>query len=1339
MNTHTFQHSWKSSEQRLLFVNEIEVAAKALEVLAANPMLADDLATKALELANEKSKQPDFWRQVRERLPIPVQKIIHDSLRSRAATSKGTVIDALKTGIEATQPQTSPASNTEKVLDGVLQPVAEAAAAAERSVNTATNAASEGPKTNDTQNTPAPKLPFFDRMYKEFHESGPLVMTGHVLAAASGFFIVRSLYRKVRGLFFGDEKKEGWISRGVKWTLSLGAAATGVLGIASIREWWNKNAKTPWDFLLYMFGLKKLDDNSKKKPGDTTKPDQPAEEPSMLEKGLNAGRDVITGAGAVIVDTTKQGVDVAKKDAEYGAHLMGLYLDGRWLDAWNYMQKNQWILAYDNGKFIVKDLIGTVICQPGILFKDFWDWGHSKDCPDIWIHWGGTGAVYFAASKLYKIAWLGHGSELKMTPRSLLWVPLKIAAGPLASTLDSAKALAVLMRPDGAEALRIYHGYQSLLGKISQARYALSTGIHSNAQALQMIETWAEFARQAEIMDRFTGKAGFAKLFNPDEIGRIQNIQESIASSLREYLKTTPINANTPPLLRELHEHRNQSIISEFEKKIGELRNTALNTQEAAAAATTGKNAGAAGATVEIVEAEAITKPVAGEPQAAGGVKPAIAGERASASETSLTQGPLKTARTQKKSKLDLNQNMQEWREKIRQKKFATPNPVHPATQPVHEDPTKEMHRAQRGPHETPRVGPRKPGQAGPPPLPRKPGTPPPLPENVGTGAGVGVLEQTKTTTGAAAIREAVQPATEAGAVLKQLEQASSAGDRAMVAKILMEHEAVILQAAQEAGEAEAKLLAQSLARAKMLARIGTGAKVGLPVIGTAVDIYFLTKTGEALKQARKEGRFEDAADLERQVWSLWGTSTAGAVWAGASTFEALTASTGTTAAAGAAPALLTIAVTTAPILAAAGYKIAIDESIGEWKQSEKDLLHLDGPTLLTRIEQQMTARGAGTAAAKGDTLAEGSLRKVFTGTEATNKHYQTKFEKTDVTINRSLREKAYLAYFMKHTEPTWTIADELLVQKRLQTELTSRPDLPEKERKTLEMDIRKALIEKRFLDEVSEKRRFIEHQNTTQGTMAFSIVPPDELVKADDYAELRTIVKECTATSQPPVLHYKNISGDEVNLDLSAFSFEATPTPEARRKIRETLTRYREEVKIPRMFEKCATNLSSAESRMSVRKNILHELRHYIIRAEQRISTYYSDFNPYGDATAQFKAEVVRNDLAQKLEQRLSDLVTEILSNNLSLNGYRTGLHDLISICEQAQQPKVIYEADTSDYKKSVQETMQRSAPMVPGAWAPSGATVNNAVHKRQLPKNYVRSLATLVEEVPATEIKAG
>lgn len=70
---------------------------------------------------------------------------------------------------------------------------------------------------------------------KDFMEGSNWTKAGYIAGGVVGFLAARWLWRKA----FGSGKKEGFIKKGLKWTLGIGAGIAGVLGLKKLRDYWN--------------------------------------------------------------------------------------------------------------------------------------------------------------------------------------------------------------------------------------------------------------------------------------------------------------------------------------------------------------------------------------------------------------------------------------------------------------------------------------------------------------------------------------------------------------------------------------------------------------------------------------------------------------------------------------------------------------------------------------------------------------------------------------------------------------------------------------------------------------------------------------------------------------------------------------------------------------------------------------------------------------------------------------------------------------------------------------------------------------------------------------------
>ncbi len=521
---------------------------------------------------------------------------------------------------------------------------------------------------------------------------------------------------------------------------------------------------------------------------------------------------------------------------------------------------------------------------------------------------------------------------------------------------------------------------------------------------------------------------------------------------------------------------------------------------------------------------------------------------------------------------------------------------------------------------------------------------------------GVPVTSEVATSKGTStATAEAAKEAKDFGSLQREIDAARKTGNTAEVARLATENTKAI-QVAAEAGDAEAKALLHGLDFAKKWTA-GKVAMKGLPFIGTAIDVYLIRANEVEIAKATAKGDLQKVADLKSERSSLLGAGAGGLLWAGAETAGALgfgngailtlpgTVSGGVLGAT--ASGLATGAVLVAPIVAASFYREAIKESVAEWKKSEQEYAQISGAKLLGEIRKKMTERTTGTAAANGDTM----VQSLIVGTP---ERYQKKFDETERNINRPMREKMYGAYFMKYTQAPWTEADTELAERELEEFFKERTNVSKEERKQQSDLIIKNIVKQRFNEAVADKKRFIEHVSITGE--GFSSAKPQELAQADDYAEVRSVYRNLVSKGQKPELKYKDASGAERILDLSAFRFAGEPTAEAKIEIRNVLNAYRNDIKIPRtlaqqsmgslLAKNMGTDYPNEQKAMmetaeqGIRKEILTQLRHHILHAEEQIEAY-----ALGESTQdrRVKACLIREEVRREFEGQYDQFISKI------------------------------------------------------------------------------------------------
>ena len=481
----------------------------------------------------------------------------------------------------------------------------------------------------------------------------------------------------------------------------------------------------------------------------------------------------------------------------------------------------------------------------------------------------------------------------------------------------------------------------------------------------------------------------------------------------------------------------------------------------------------------------------------------------------------------------------------------------------------------------------------------------------------------------------------------REVDAAKVAGDKALAGRLISEHRGII-QSAAEADVSEASAMMGAIARTERWARAAKIAKGSLPFLGTIFDAYLITINEGAISQARQEGKADKVADLERERKSLIGVGAGGLAWSGLEAVAAATPSgvglntTVLTIGSGsaAAPGLVTAGALAAPVVGASFYKQAIDASVAEWKQSEQEYAQKNGAELLGEINNKMTERTRGSAATNGDNFVQAAawkIRKIF-HPEEYEEHYRKMWEDTENNINRPMREKMYTAYFMRNTDVN------------------------------------------RFPEAVADKKNFIQFF----GGRNFGTVPAMVLRQADDYAELKAAYRRCKAENKPPVIK-SPFDGKEI--DLTPFSRDGEPPEEEKLKIRNILARYREGIKIPDSFRENsreiaeASGLSGASQEKPlqaigtrIRAEILSGMRHHLLLAEERLQRYETE--------TPLRGQVVRQELQYEFNNLLSEAVSKMEKQELTLDEYQAILKKMEGVCSDAGHPKRVFQRSTLPFK---------------------------------------------------------
>lgn len=451
----------------------------------------------------------------------------------------------------------------------------------------------------------------------DFREGSALTKAGYIAGGVVGFLLVRWLWRKA----FGEGKKEGFVKKGLKWMLALGAAGAGVLGAKSVMDWWNRKTSAPnlwsgaWNMAAAALGFSPATNPD----GSPKGPEGPASLPiKAIGSTLNAGRDIAQGAGDVVT----KAVTLGYKDVKFWVDLAQKKDGGEMLE---HIKTAGYILAYENAEFVVRDIAGNFIYS----FKKNWDWITTGAMPeDYFLVWGGTGAAYFLTKNAYTLFVRGQiPTALRLTRAQLLKNALQIGAGPLAPAFDVVRTAYIARQAGGVDALKIYYFEQSIVGKIrqwSKTRAAVHN-LKTEQDAMRAVEEWAEWTRKIEIVKEFDD-FGFTQLFNEKYATQLEDIKHAYAKSIQGYLKKMKVTPDTPELLSKLHAHKDLSQLKHFEEEMDNLRaallNTPVETPPGAKAAETGADvAGATKAAETGTDAATPAKAAEGTTEAADAAK----------------------------------------------------------------------------------------------------------------------------------------------------------------------------------------------------------------------------------------------------------------------------------------------------------------------------------------------------------------------------------------------------------------------------------------------------------------------------------------------------------------------------------------------------------------------------------------------------------------------------------------------------------------------------------------------------------------------------------------------
>ncbi|MDD5103877.1 MAG: hypothetical protein PHX93_05805, partial [Candidatus Peribacteraceae bacterium] len=570
----------------------------------------------------------------------------------------------------------------------------------------------------------------------------------------------------------------------------------------------------------------------------------------------------------------------------------------------------------------------------------------------------------------------------------------------------------------------------------------------------------------------------------------------------------------------------------------------------------------------------------------------------------------------------------------------------------------------------------------------------------------------------------------------KQVQAARQAGDHAEVARLLQSNRTVLKAA--EGTDEEAKALLRALEGAekvqlKWVKFVGPGL-VGL---GVLADVLLVTLNEWEISRAQQEGNAGLAAVLRKKRQSLVGAGAGGLVW-GTGEY-ALTAAVGAEAAhasipllsvgSAAAPGWLAGGVLAIPVVWAGIHSEAIFDAVKEWNKDERAYLAEDGAALLSVIHRKETERTAGQGAAYGDSPFQGLWKRLTWSEQARTDYYQKMYENSE-HINRTMREKMYAAYFLKYMQPSLLPGDIARVQERARSLIQSHGVTDAEQQKALFQQALAEIAKPRVQEAVAAKRHFLQSVLMSD----FRVVSSLELAKTDAYAELVQLRQQLQKQGKSLSLRYRTADGEERTIDLAEFGHTGALSPEVRMAIQRVVLEYREQTQVTDLFRKHfqksaltdaadgpQKEIAQAMLRREVRADILHRIRHSILRAEQQLRD--SDFPDE-------KKDVVRMQLRHEFEEKFSTFTVLLSNPSCSFEDYRQALHRLESFWEGAKRPERPYQRNTSALKEAIEHT---PAP----TFTPFGVvdTRAPAIHhaKSGIPEQELAGLDHLLDKVDA------
>jgi len=532
----------------------------------------------------------------------------------------------------------------------------------------------------------------------------------------------------------------------------------------------------------------------------------------------------------------------------------------------------------------------------------------------------------------------------------------------------------------------------------------------------------------------------------------------------------------------------------------------------------------------------------------------------------------------------------------------------------------------------------------------------------------------------------------------REFDAAKQAGNSKRIADLLTKNRA-LLKAADK-GDEQAQAMLKLLTSAEKIQQRLKNLGRGLIAIGLIIDVIFISVNEWELVQARKAGNTGLASILEKRRLSLVGAGVGGATWVSAPAIVGALHGSGVVvtvpgaAALGTAPMWVSAGALAVPVVLASIHSEAIYGAVKEWDKSEQKYTEDDAASLLSGIKKKETERTAGTGAAYGDTIVGGLGRWIWSkrsaeGRRRYNQHYQEKFEETE-HINFNMRDKMYSAYFMKYTMPSLLPGDLEVVQQRAEGIVASKQNVTEQERNKIFEDVLRDVATSRMKESVNAKRHYI---TSVRGAENFRMMTPQDISRADAYAELVMIRKQLELRGEPLELTYLTEDGAKKKIDLTEFGYTGDITSlEVRGKINSAVIEYHEQVQVAGLYNdhlSKSTITEAAESpdqksvareilRVQVRGDVLKRLRHHINRAEQRIRDSKLTKN---------QKDVVRVHLRGKFEEKFDVLMSLLSKPECSLEQYNDALKQLEFVWNDAKASETVYKRDTSSFKKAVDQ----------------------------------------------------